>query len=272
MTYTPPSSNFQILYQADHQKRALALSSKAQLVSLPARTIPALDTLVFWGHGTQGTLCAMTADQIADVVKSWKASNKKLATVEILTCNSRHAAEGQNPFVAQLRSKLGFLLRNVKIKSMPIRMGAGGVHGDSILFADDSSRTWCYITAPSEKALQAIRGLFKEICEKQHEEDAVRTGLFLTTPPPFRANEPPAANPFPKIVPDIAALHENGKVQAWLAPKPPPATGPNEPRFMQDLLNALADDSFRRAFITSRKYSMNYGTFAHLRDQLATTS
>jgi hypothetical protein len=39
---------------------------------------------------------------------------------------------------------------------------------------------------------------------------------------------------------------------------------------MKALANALKDDAFRAEFVSTRKYSMNYGDFKHLRDQLVT--
>lgn len=261
MPRTLHSENYVILYQDDHQKRAHAMApAKSQLVSLPAKAVEGMDTLVFWGHGTPASLCGMHPKDVADVVKRWRAVNKKIDTIEILTCNSRHAPTGSDPFVKQLRSQLGFMLRGLTIKSMPVRMGPGGLHGDSILFADFASKTWCYMTTHSEISLGGLRKLYKRLCEDEFGDDAIETALYLTTPPPRRALGGPVVNPFPKWSREIKDIHDSAQMLAWMSVDGHP--------FMKTLLAALKDDGYRREFIASRKYSMNYGTFDSLWDQL----
>jgi hypothetical protein len=263
MAFDHPSANYFLLYEHDHANRALALAAdRCEDVNATGRALPNLDTLTFWGHGTPGSLCGKNARSIVDIVKMWRSENPNISTVEVLTCNSRHAPGGVDPFVTQLRSQMGFMLRNVKIKSMPIRMGPGGLHGDSILFADYKTRTWCYVTTPSEGTLFSTRAMFKLVCEKLHGDNALTTAIFLSTPPPRKSMEEPPLNPFSKWCKEIEDIHDSPQIQGWLAGK--------EPQFTENFLKALNDEAFRREFIATRKYSVNYGTFEYLRAQLVT--
>ncbi|MBX3231374.1 MAG: hypothetical protein KIT84_10550 [Labilithrix sp.] len=263
MKFTQPSPNFYFVYEHDHANRARAFAGdKCQDINQPAKTVQKLDTLVFWGHGTPAGLCGKDAKGIVDVIKKWRALNSKIETVEILTCNSRHAPGGSDPFITKLKNQMGFRLRNVKVKAMPIRMGPGGLHGDSILFADYNSRTWCYMTAPSDRELFSMRSLFKAICETLHGDNAVTTATYLTSSPPRKPNEGAPLNPFSKWAKEIKDIHDCQQIQGWL--------GGNVSQFMKDFLKALDDDAFRREFIATRKYSMNYGMFETLRSALVT--
>ena len=251
-----------ILYEHDHENRATALANRMpiyQLVTDPVKVVPDITTLIFWGHGTAGGLCGMSPHDAAKKVKAWKASNKKIKTVEILTCNARHSATGTDPFIAQFRRKLGFQLRrSLKVKCLPIRMGPGGIHGDSILFADYMTKTWCYVTTPNESSLHFIRNIFKHVCENEYGDDAIKTAVFLTSPPPKALVTGPAKNPFPRLVNSIREMHDSPTIHAYSSQAP----------FMRDFANALKDNAFRTEFLRTRKYSMNYGDFNHLRDQL----
>ena len=255
---------FYVLYQLDHRARAQALAGgNCQLVSDPVRVVPGMTTLTFFGHGTPTGLCEQTPDAAADLIRRWKSSNKKIKTVEILTCNSRHAPGGSDPFASKLKRSLGFRYRNLKILSMPIRMGIGGVHGDSILFADALSRTWCYMTTKDAPSFFFMRNLFKWICEAPGEpgykDDAIKAAVYLTTPPRQLTGRLPADNPFRKHAETIADIHTSRAISAYS----------NQPIFMEKLALALKNAAFRREFVSTRKYSMNYGTFDQLRNQLA---
>ena len=132
------------------------------------------------------------------------------------------------------------------------------MHGDSILFADYASKTWCYLTTPDESALAFMRNVFKAIVEKEHGDDAIRTATYLTTPPPKKQGEGSAVNPFSEHAAAIKDMHDSRTIHAYS----------NQVVFMDKLASALKGDAFRREFISTRKYSMNYGTFDHLRNQL----
>src|SRR5665213_1613344 len=145
----------QILYTQDHAARGLALSqaipgSQHGLANTVASAKVGLDTLVFWGHGTFASLCDLSKDQIVTCVKSWKSANAGLATVEIITCNARHAPGGHDAFASQVKAGLraGFLssTRDVKVKALPVNV-AGALNGFSILLAHAPNKSWCYVTA-----------------------------------------------------------------------------------------------------------------------------
>ncbi len=142
-----------ILYQHDHQARAVALSQAIGARAVGVDTQPqagGIDTLIFWGHGDPYALCGKTATQIQEIVKRWKAKNNGLNTVEILTCNARHAPGNTSPIASQIKRKLHGAFsstRNIKVKALPVSVG-GKHNAWSILLADTTSRSWVYVTAP----------------------------------------------------------------------------------------------------------------------------
>lgn len=85
-----------ILYEADHLNKATALmnalnnTARIDPVDTNPIKIAGLTTLIFWGHGSATGLCRKSGDEIIRIIKEWKAVNKDLETVEIITCNSRH--------------------------------------------------------------------------------------------------------------------------------------------------------------------------------------
>ena len=253
-----------MLYEHDHENRAKTFAGhqpRCQIVTGDVKEVSGLTTLIFWGHGTPGFLCGLSPKQAADKVKDWRETNKKIDTVEIITCNTRHAPSGSDPFVAQFRSKLGFFLRrSIRVKALPIRMGKGGVEGDSILFADYKSKTWCYLTTHSENSLLFMRRLFKYICENDFDDDAILTAVYLTSPPPTEKPPRTAINPFTKFVKEIKDMHDSDQISGLS----------NQEAFLKDLVKHMKDAAFRTEFIRTRKYSMNYGDFDSLRRQLVT--
>jgi len=147
----------QILYTQDHLARGAALASvipQAQhgLISTDPTTKVGLDTLVFWGHGTFVSLCDLQVGPMVTLIKNWKRLNPMLKTVEILTCNSRHAPTGYDNFAKQMKNGLraGFRsrTRNIVVKALPVFHG-GSLNACSILLAHAPNHTWCYITAPA---------------------------------------------------------------------------------------------------------------------------
>lgn len=151
----------QILYERDHSARAQqlhdlhpsAFSDDIDQAQPEARNI---DTLVLWGHGTDNSLLMKDVATMTKLIKSWKALNPKLKTVEVITCNTRHwkdtkAARKDNSgkaFIDRLRGSLKSGLRSstrdITIKALP-----PAVHGKkntwSILLYHDSTKSWVYI-------------------------------------------------------------------------------------------------------------------------------
>ena len=146
----------QILYTPDHADRGTALGPVVPmahygLATTAPITKPGLDTLVFWGHGTFVSLCDMQAPVIVELIKNWKKLNPALKTVEIITCNSRHAPSGHDAFAKKMKTGLhsGFRssTRNIVVKALPVTVG-GALNAHSILLAHAPNRSWCYVTAP----------------------------------------------------------------------------------------------------------------------------
>jgi hypothetical protein len=147
----------QILYQGvngSHQKRAHALAAVTagsrfgDIDATRPAAIADLDTLVFWGHGEATRLCGKTPRELHDLIKLWKAQNPALNTIEIITCNARHASAG-DPYVSRLKNGIGWRssLRGIKIKALPTSVW-GKNNAWSILLAETDYNSWVYITAP----------------------------------------------------------------------------------------------------------------------------
>lgn len=119
----------------------------ADITTNPA-VVPNLDTLAFWGHGDSSKLCGKTPRELHEVIKAWKSHNAGLKTVEIITCNARHASGG-DPFVKKLKSGIGFRssLRGLTIKALPTTV-TGKNNAWSILLAETNHKSWVYVTAP----------------------------------------------------------------------------------------------------------------------------
>ena len=85
---------------------------------------------------------------VHEVIKAWKALNAGLNTVEIITCNARHASAG-DPFAKKLKSGIGFRssLKGLTIKALPTTV-TGKNNAWSILLAETIHRSWVYVTAP----------------------------------------------------------------------------------------------------------------------------
>jgi hypothetical protein len=147
----------QFLFQGGHGShgpRAQALatftpgSRCSDIDTTAATAVPGLDTLAFWGHGDSQKLCGKTASELFAIIKQWKKLNPGLKTIEVITCNARHASAG-DPFVNQLKSKFGILsgTQGMVIKALPLTV-TGKTNAWSILLAEINYNSWCYITAP----------------------------------------------------------------------------------------------------------------------------
>jgi hypothetical protein len=156
----------QFLFQGGHGShgpRTQALSNATpgsrcgDIDTTNASAITGLDTIAFWGHGDSMKLCGKTAREIHEVVKAWKALNPGLNTIEIITCNARHASAG-DPFASQLKHGIGMFssLHGMKIKALPTSV-SGRNNAWSILLAETNHNSWCYITAPGADDSQLMK-------------------------------------------------------------------------------------------------------------------
>lgn len=147
----------QFLFQGGHGShgpRAQALagvtpgSRCGDIASTQPSVFPGLHTLAFWGHGDAYKLCGQSASQIFSLIKDWKKLNSGLKTIEVITCNARHAVGGA-PFANQLKSKFGVMsgTRGMVVKGLPLTV-TGKNNAWSILLAETNFNSWCYVTAP----------------------------------------------------------------------------------------------------------------------------
>lgn len=111
---------------------------------------PGLDTLTFWGHGTDSSLCGKTPKEFISLVKEWMKENSELKTIEIITCNARHGMNGDS-YVKKVIQGIGWSnRRKLTFKGLPVRMGSGGLNCHSILIADWQTSSWCYVTGMAD--------------------------------------------------------------------------------------------------------------------------
>jgi len=147
----------QFLFQGGHGShgpRAQALanitpgSRYGDIDITKASAIPGLHTLTFWGHGDSGKLCGKSPNEIHTIIKAWKRVNGGLKTIEILTCNSRHASGGDS-FANKLKSQFGMLsgTGGLTLKALPVTV-TGKMNAWSILLAETVHNSWVYNTAP----------------------------------------------------------------------------------------------------------------------------
>jgi len=156
----------QILYAQDHTDRGLALAqavpnSQAALITTAPTATAGLDTLTFWGHGDIARMCGLVADDFIALIRRWAQANSGLRTVEIVTCNSRHAPTGFDPYAQQVARGLrsGFMrsTRNVVVKALPTNV-RGSLNAFSILLAHAPNKSWCYVTAPGPSDATMFQG------------------------------------------------------------------------------------------------------------------
>jgi hypothetical protein len=171
----------QILYAADHTERGLALcqavpGSFASLVTTTPIQKPGLDTLTFWGHGDIARLCGLVVDDFVTLVKNWAKVNSGLQTVEIITCNSRHAPSGFDGYaqgvMRGLRAGVLSSTRSVVVKALPVNVG-GSLNAFSILLAHAPNKSWCYVTAPGPTDALMFQGA------NQVKDEAAKAGYDL---------------------------------------------------------------------------------------------
>jgi len=141
---------------ADHQKRGDALArctsgAHSGPVSKKPIAKPGLDALTFWGHGDATSFCGLESDAFVKLVHEWKKLNKTITTIEIITCNARHASGGVDSFTKQVVPLLRKKYSNIALKALPMGIGLHGeAHVWSILLFSTETHAWCYVTAPGK--------------------------------------------------------------------------------------------------------------------------
>ncbi len=148
-----------ILWGNEHQARAEALAkayheTSAGISSLSrgsegiTASVSDDATLSIWGHGDATHFSEMMDVECGLLICNWKAKNKNLKNVELITCDAQHNII---PLAGYARRVLAFITDrkvSVSIKAMPV-----GQHADdcSILWANAVTATFSYITAPSQQ-------------------------------------------------------------------------------------------------------------------------
>jgi hypothetical protein len=160
-----------VLWGGEHEGRAKELAKVYHETAAAHSLTPvksADKTLTIWGHGGQTEFANMTSDQMIKLVIDWKKMNPSLTTVEIVTCDARHAQDATAAsFAGRVAAGVHAKYPTLLVKGLPI-----GQHADdeSVLFADShgSNAGFCYLTG-SKKAV------FKEVHDRimaDHEPDA----------------------------------------------------------------------------------------------------
>lgn len=184
-----------ILYEKDHENRAKTLAgiypndkdnfnAECSPIDEPPVTIKGddkLDTLVLFGHSGRSsdpTLCGKSMTQIKDIVKGWKSKNSSLKTVEILTCDGRHADDGHEPIATAVKNKLHGAFSSTKkvvVKALPTAI-TGKNSAFSILLADWETKSWCYICAPTNSDMFFVRHTMEIIALNNFPDPQGRSG------------------------------------------------------------------------------------------------
>lgn len=200
-----------ILYEADHDMRAIALqvSLTNRATTYPVDAQPCkqdgLKTIIFWGHGDEHALCGKSADGIYRLIKEWKNLNDGLDTIEILTCNSAHwrpfAKDNKpksyvrskithlggkminNSFNKQVKRSLKYSshnsLKKIHVKGMPFSEQTGHHAAVSILLWDKDTSTWALVPG------RAIKGNADQIMNWKKQ-----MLILEMKPPPLIADQP----------------------------------------------------------------------------------
>ncbi|MGR4868938.1 hypothetical protein ACIPRI_08690 [Variovorax sp. LARHSF232] len=145
--------------EADHQKRAelLAKTYGAQAINIAGGAAPAtvadLDTLVFWGHGDAQHFCSLDDSGFLDVVSDWKKQNKKISSVEMISCNLRHRqGTYTDSYTMKVVAKLKKKHAGLTFKALPVATTRMGVTCEnSILKWQPASQTWAYCATPGKE-------------------------------------------------------------------------------------------------------------------------
>jgi len=144
-----------VLWGAEHDARAKALAAAvvpaetaSALTSTPIKSADA--TLSIWGHGGQSEFAGMTSAQMVTFVKAWKKMNPTLTTVEIITCDARHAQDDTYEAFAEAVVK-GLAGTGVVVKALPKGQTA---ESESILWA--GAQYFCYMTAKTTAVFNEV--------------------------------------------------------------------------------------------------------------------
>ena len=143
--------------ETDHKVRAELLATTYNTTAYNITTtnpvsVPSVDTLTFWGHGTAHGFCDMDEDEFLETVAAWKKVNKKITTVEMISCNLRHR-QGTSPdsFTGKVINKIKRKHADIRFKALPVATSEMGVTCEnSILKWQPSSQTWAYCATPGK--------------------------------------------------------------------------------------------------------------------------
>ena len=148
-----------VVFDADHPERARALAKtvKEPASRLDQNNIPVSGdtTLTIWGHGDQRRLADLTAPELIQYLKAWKKKNPKLTTIEIVTCDARHAQN--DTYAAYADQVVALIAKEKDLKGLTVKALPAGLtkNSDSILYADDKGG-FCYMTASAPNVFTEV--------------------------------------------------------------------------------------------------------------------
>lgn len=143
--------------ESDHKNRAELLaktySTTAYDITATQPVSADADTLTFWGHGDAHKFCSMDEDDFLGMVLAWKKANKRIQTVEMISCNLRHRMGNQpDAFTTKVISKIRRKHADICFKALPVaKTGMGVACENSILKWQPSSQTWAYCATPGKE-------------------------------------------------------------------------------------------------------------------------
>lgn len=160
-----------ILWGKEHQARAEALAAicgeqSAAISSLSisnegTQPLTCADaTLTVWGHGNSDYFSEMLDVEFGVLIKNWKKKNPALKIVELITCDAQHNIVPLAGYAMRVAKFIQDVHKDIVVKALPV-----GQHPDdrSILWANSGTRTFCYLTAPSQETLDHANQRLEEL-------------------------------------------------------------------------------------------------------------
>ncbi len=191
-----------ILYGNDHKDRAEALAvvlhEESKAVASLARSsdgiVPIVSgdaILTVWGHSGDATKFAEMLDvEFGVLIQAWKKKNPSLKSVELITCDAQHNMVPLAGYAKRVAKFVEEKYKDIAIKALPV-----GQHPDdqSILWANAGTRTYCYITAPSQATFDHANQRLQTLDPTYHHDlsevgDAMAKERGSSTPNNFTVN------------------------------------------------------------------------------------
>ncbi|WP_345980906.1 hypothetical protein [Sulfurimonas sp. HSL3-2] len=191
-----------ILYGNEHKDRVEALATvlheESRAVASLARSsdgivpVESADAiLTVWGHSGDATKFSEMLDvEFGVLIQAWKKKNPSLKSVELITCDAQHNTVPLAGYAKRVAKFVEEKYKDITIKALPV-----GQNPDdrSILWANAGTRTFCYITSPSQETFNHANQRLQALGPTYHNDlsevgNAMAKERELSTPNNFTVN------------------------------------------------------------------------------------